>query len=148
MSYLKNNHPHLKEAPTAENPADDRRSAQRCWAKVCRDVSVGVRPKSAEKKKHDCLKYQQLLPFSLASSPKTEEKVIPCQWCVGWVLVQRAPVHQIWQFQHYFTHLQLACVLPFKATYLCTCLCTHCIPRYSSVSVYFLGTHREVAPLD
>lgn len=89
-----------------------------------------------EKKKHDCLKYQQLLPFSLASSPKTEEKVIPCQWCVGWVLVQIAPVHQIWQFQHYFTHPQLACVLLFKATYLCTCLCTHCIPRYSSVSLF------------
>lgn len=70
MLYLKNNHPHLKEAQTAENPADDRRSAQRCWAKVCREVSVGVRPKTGGKK-HDCLKYQQLLPFSLASSPKT-----------------------------------------------------------------------------
>lgn len=69
MSYLENNHPHHKEAQTAENPVDDRRSAQRCWAKVCRDVDVGVRPKCG--KKHDSLKYQQLLPFSLASSPKT-----------------------------------------------------------------------------
>ena len=31
---------------------------------------------------------------------------------------------------------------------ICACLCIHCIPRYSSVSVYFLGTCREVAPLD
>lgn len=146
VSYLKNNHPHLKEAQTAENPADDRRSAQRCWAKVCRDVSVGVRPKSVEKKQ-DCLKYQQLLPFSLASSPKTEGKVIPCQWCVGWMLVWRASIHQIWQFQHYFTHPQLACALLFKTTYLCICLRMHYIPRYSSVSVYFLGPCREVAPL-
>lgn len=51
MSYLENNHPHHKEPQTAGNPVDDRRSAQRCWAKVCRDIDVGVRPKCG--KKHD-----------------------------------------------------------------------------------------------
>jgi len=49
VSYLKNNHPHHKQVQKAENPARDRRSAQRCWAKVCRDVGVGVRPKCRKK---------------------------------------------------------------------------------------------------
>lgn len=87
------------------------------------------------------------LPWHLLQRP-TEGKVTPCQRCVGWVLVQRASLCQIWEFQHYFAHPQPACGLLFKATYLCTGLCIHCMPRYSSIPVYFLGTCREVAALD
>lgn len=86
-----------------------------------------------------------LFPWHLLQRP-TEGKVTPCQqWC-SWVPVQRASICQVGQFQH-STHHRLACVLLFKATYLCTRLCTRCVPRCNSVSVYFLSTRREVAPL-
>lgn len=108
-------------------------------------------PKVSEKR-HDCLIYMRhtntssfcLFPWHLLQRP-TKEKVIPCQWCVGWM--QRASIHQVGQLQHYLSHLQLVCVLLFKATYLCMC-CIHCIPQYSSISVHLLGTCREVAVLE
>lgn len=88
-----------------------------------------------------------LFPWHLLQRP-TEGKVIPCQGCVGWVLMQRAFLCQVWEFQHYLTHTQLACVLLFKATYLCTSLRIHCIPRHCSITMYFLGTCGKAVALD
>lgn len=117
MSYLKNNHPHLKEAQTAENP--NRRSAQRCWAKVCRDFSMRVRPKSVGKK---ALMFQ--IPsapsfFSLASSLETYRGIGHPK------SLQRASIDQIGQFQDYFSHPLLACALLPEATSQYPSLCAH-----------------------
>lgn len=146
VSYLKNNHPHHKEAQTAENPADDRRFAQRCWAKVCRDISVGVRPKSAEKK-HDCLEYQQLLPFSLASSPKTyrgKGHPVSGVCCLG-ADAKSLPLPGLGVSALPYSHSAGLCsALP---GYLSAYIPIHSL-HTSSITIYFLGTCREAVALD
>lgn len=58
-----------------------------------------------EKKNHGCLKYQQFLPFSLASSPKTyrqEGHLMSWEYCL--VADAKSLSLPIWEVQHYVTH--------------------------------------------
>lgn len=145
VSYLKNNHPHHKEAQTAENPADDRRFAQRCWAKVCRDISVGVRPKCGKKV------WLSQIPAASAFFPGIFSKDLQ----KGRSSRVRGVLLGCWCKEPSFARFGNSALPYSHSAGLCSALPGYLsayIPMHSlhtsSITIYFLGTCREAVALD
>lgn len=83
-----------------------------------------------------------LFPWNLLQRP-TEEKVIPCQPCVRWVLV--LPFAKLGRFSTTFLNLSWLFLL-FQAPCLCTHLCgASCLGLVAHLLMCLLGTCREGA---